>query len=371
MPDKRSCLIGAISGILMITGASSAQAIVVYGSASRYDIAPTGPYASVGWNRVGLIGTSNRSGDIALNNIAWPISPHWALRATHVAGTTKGYDIYHGGSAHTVAQAVRVGRTDLTLVRVTQPFTSYSLLYYGSTETSLDPLTGRKRELLAFGSTNSQKGTVINSVARPGVPSHPNGWNMTGAPLSEQGRVTWGRNQVAGIQDVYGTECLYSTFGQPTINGVDNPDSVGADEATAYSGDSGGGIFIQQNGEWRLSGLIYAIDGPFYYTQTSLPNSGPYLAAIYDSRDLWADFYIDPDRPSLGTERRLVTDTKPVPMGMYASRVSTYRALIDTITGETAGLGTVIVPEMPTGILVGFGAGFWLLGMTGLWRRRK
>ena len=370
MLNKRDCFSCAVAGILLIALTPTAHAIVVYGSASRYDIAPTGPYASVGWNRVGLIGTSNLSGDPALNNVAWPISAHWALRATHVAGSTgslTGYDIYHGGDAHHVVQAVRVGSTDLTLVRVTQPFTSFSTLYYGNSETSLDPLTGRKRELLAFGSSNSKKGTVINSVARPGVPSHPNGWNMPNVPVSEKGRVTWGRNQVASVQDVLGTQCLYSTFDQPTLNGVANPDSVGADEAAAYSGDSGGGVFIQQGGIWRLSGIIYAIDGPFFYNQNSTPTGAPYLGAIYDARDLWSDFYIDPNKPSLGTERRLITDANPVPAGMYASRISAYRTQIDTITGETAGVGVVIIPETGAGILAGCG----LLSMAGLWRRRK
>ena len=58
----------------------------------------------------------------------------------------------------------------------------------------------------------------------------------------------------------------------------------GANECTLASGDSGGGVFIQEDSVWKLAGISYAVDGPF-----SLTDSGAaFNAAVFDVGGLYA-----------------------------------------------------------------------------------
>ena len=48
-------------------------------------------------------------------------------------------------------------------------------------------------------------------------------------------------------------ELLYCDFDNPGM----------ADECHLSVGDSGGGMFVLENGLWRLAGIHLAVDGPF------------------------------------------------------------------------------------------------------------
>ena len=78
-------------------------------------------------------------------------------------------------------------------------------------------------------------------------------------------------------------------------------------------GDSGGAVFLQDGGVWKLAGINYAVDGPFY---TDATGNGSFFGALFDARD----FYVsDGGNPPTYT---LITGANAVPTGFYSTRVS-------------------------------------------------
>lgn len=345
----------AATTAMCLTCTIPANAVVRYGSPDRKYLAPTGEYASIAYGIIGL------APDNTYVNPAWPISPNWALRANHVTANRIGYDIDQNGSPHRVIGAIQVAGTDLELIQVDQPFSSFFNMYNGSDEIG--------REAVMYGTSGPDKRDKIFS----GLTSRFNGWTLGGGGPAvppgpgEIGSVNWGRNKVSDVVRVGSTDCLHATFDAPLLpDGSVNPDSVGDDESIVYSGDSGGGFFVQQNGQWRLAGITYAVD-TFFYSQT---DTGTNFGAIVDARGLWTDEDIDPNDPSKGTRRVQIAGNTPVPLGSYFSRVSEYRGSIDSVTGQTAGLGVTVVPEAGSAALALLGS-VGALGYQASRRRRR
>lgn len=340
---------------LVLTSLSPSHAVILFGEPDTKYIAPTGEYASIPWGKVAYNIIDDKK------NPAWAISPNWALRANHVGGGRTGYAIEQNGVTYTVVESVNVAGSDLELVRVSQPFSSFFNMYRGGDEVG--------KEIAMFGTSNAGRDDNARVISEG--TGRFNGW-LAGTPASpqpgESGDLNWGRNQVRGIEKVGSTETLYATFDAPTLpGGGANPHSVGAEEGIVYNGDSGGAFFIQQAGEWRLAGVVYAVDAA-YFKESDTQQS---LGAIFDARDLWVDEPVDPNFPDGPKKRVRIAGLEPVPFGSYASRVSTYRGSIDAITGQTAGLG-VVVPEAGTGQLIMLGSGlFGVAGMVLARRRRR
>lgn len=319
-----------------------ANAIIQYGSQRRAITAPTGAYADSGWQHTGLILNSS---------IAWPISPNWALQAQHTTGGNQlGNLITLNGVEHTIVESVQYPGSDLALVRVDNPFATWAPMYDGSDE--------QGRETMVIGRGFNVKDQPIISLG-----GHDVGHTLKNADEDGDHVLAWGRNAVAetkiiNVGGVIG-DTLYMTYDKPKLDdGSPNPNSVGGEEATAGFGDSGGGIFIQQGGQWRLAGVIWAIDAGIFYDETA---GGPYLGAISDYRDMWVD--------NGKGGREYVDGPDPIGAGFYATRVSTYRDFIDTTTKQTRGIGATVVPEAGTGLLAVLGVGCLALGTT-LARRR-
>jgi hypothetical protein len=306
---------------------------VLYGPIDTKYIAPTGEYASIPWGRVAYATIDDKP------NPAWPVSPNWALRARHVGGSPT--FLVQDNVSYNIVQSVQVAGSDLELVRVDAPFSSYFNMYNGSDEIG--------KEIVMFGNSAPGKGDRIISEGT----GRFNGWD-TSAPTKvqpgagESGALNWGRNRVRDVVDVFGTTTLEATFDAP---GLPGSDSVGDDEAIGYNGDSSGAFFIQQGAEWRLAGVTYAVSATYFKEEDTVRMMG----AIFDARDLWVDVPVDRNNPDGPKQRVRITGNEPVPFGTYASRVSAYRDSIDTITGQTAGLGPVVVPEAATGQLLVLG----------------
>ncbi|MBC8136485.1 MAG: hypothetical protein H8F28_11410 [Fibrella sp.] len=351
----------AVTVATILTTFSPAQAVVRFGSPNQKYMASTGEYASIPFGRIAIDGaTVDGNGIPRGGNPAWPISPNWALRANHAAAGRTGFDIVQNGVAHRVVESVNVAGTDLLLVRVEDPFSSFFNMYRGSDEIG--------KEMVVFGSSDPSKTTEV----RTGTPSLFNGWNLgatTEVPLQpgEVRNINWGRNTVTSFEMVGNTNTLYSTFDAPTLpGGALNPASVGDDEAIVYTGDSGGGVFIEEAGEWRLAGIVFAVDAA-YPTQAS---NQLLLGAIFDARNLWTDEPVDPAFPNGPKKRVQITGDNPIPYGSYSSRISQYRSNIDTITKQTAGLGPIAVPESGTGQLALLGMGCGVFGLLAARRRQ-
>jgi hypothetical protein len=162
--------------------------------------------------------------------------------------------------------------------------------------------------------------------------------------------MSWGENNVAGTFDGgsgYG-QLLKFTFDKAGLT----------NEGALSTGDSGGGVFINDSGKWKLAGINYLVDGPF-----SLTSGGPqFHASVYDKGGLYIN----------GTQS--LTDTVAnVPGAWYATRISSRQSWIKSIIGTVtpaklssmAGMSvTAVVPE-PASL------GLFGLGATLLLRRRR
>jgi hypothetical protein len=90
---------------------------------------------------------------------------------------------------------------------------------------------------------------------------------------------------------------LYATFDQNAL----------AEEAHLSSGDSGGAVFLNDGGIWKLAGINTDVDGPFY---SGPGGNGPFISALFDERGRYS------------AEGTLIDGGAAVPSGFYSSRIS-------------------------------------------------
>jgi hypothetical protein len=108
-----------------------------------------------------------------------------------------------------------------------------------------------------------------------------------------------------------GHSLIYSTFDD---NGEPN-------ECHLSVGDSGGAVFLNDNGTWKLAGINYAVDDLFAAASANTQ----FEAAIFDARG-----YYEYD----GHNYSLITGNAPVPTGFYASRIASELAWIGSVIAE-------------------------------------
>ncbi len=247
------------------------------------------PGDNSGWQYEGLFGAY----------IGTPIAPYFFLTAKHIgqAGSTL---VFHG-ETYNVIGGYSDPETDLQIWEVdhTQPFATYAPVFQpniaGSTETN--------QELRVHGRGTQRGGEIdLTGTAR--------GWYWGGSDNVER----WGRNVVAAILPS-GVNADWN-FLQASFN---SPGPLG--QAHLSVGDSGGGLFILQNGLWRLAGINYGVDDVF----TSPVASAALAAAIFDARG----YYEENDDGSFS----LITGTGNVPTSFYSTQVSARFAWIESVVG--------------------------------------
>ncbi|HAV64949.1 MAG TPA: hypothetical protein DCY13_21580 [Verrucomicrobiales bacterium] len=259
------------------------------GDPSYNTTAPAGNLAGSGWQYQGLwngfLGT--------------PVSSRHFITARHIGGSV-GQTFSFNGASYTTT-AVHSNGTDLNIWEVAETFSTFAPLYTGGNETG--------RDVVLFG-RGTQRGAEV------WVDGELKGWQWGAA----DGALRWGENTVAGT---YGSLIRF-TFDQ----------SAGGNEVHLSTGDSGGAIFIEDGGIWKLAGINYAVDGPWKLTV-----DGPsFNAAIFDRGGLYRGGTYYPDSP---------TDN---PSSFYATPISANHAWISSVT-------LVPVPEPSVVGLLGMGAG--------------
>jgi hypothetical protein len=260
--------------LAMFSFAAEASGIILYrtGDPTANTTKPFGALLNSGWQFEGTYGAF----------LGTAIAPQFFITAKHLGTgpTTFNYQ----GVDYTIVNSFADPASDLRIFKVSGTFPTYAPLYSRSDEVG--------RHLVVIG-RGTQRGAerIVNGQLR--------GWEW-GASDSVQ---RWGENEVARI--VGGT--LYALFDQAGL----------PQEAHLSSGDSGGGVFIQDGHVWKLAGINSDVDrfasGP--------DGGGPYNAAMFDERGSYL-----PD----GT---LVTGDTPVPSGFYAARISSRIDWINTIIG--------------------------------------
>ena len=324
--------------------AASAQAVLSLDGSARNTAAPAGDLADAGWQYegqfTGFLGTA--------------VGPHHFLTAQHIGGGVGGQFTY-GGQNYATTAFTNVPGTDLRLWQVSGTLPTFAPLYDAAVD---GPEVGRRMFVVGRG---TQRGSPIYLADRPAnsayqgsgavrgtgelvdatlvptggvsttpptaivpdgqsanpsfAPSRLIGWNW-----GLEDRVqSWGTNRVADVVD--GGPKLGRVLAFPLAP------AGGESAAGLTGGDSGGGVFVEVDGTWKLAGINYGVDGPFKFTS----GSAAFNASIFDARGLY-----------LNAEKPIYLDgPTPLAASSYASSVS---ANLGYLSGVLGPVGTVPEP---------------------------
>ena len=291
---KRNVWLGLLLALVVVP---SVRAVLfeATGDPSYNTNPPTGSLTNSGWQYEGLWNT----GVDGYNYLGTPIAPLFFAAAQHIGGTNGETFVYNGFTYHTVA-SFDCPNSDLRLWQVAETFPGYAPLYTNSNEVgSLCVAIGR----------GTQRGSAV--VVLP----QTNGWEYGANDMVQR----WGVNNVASIYtDPNLGQFLYCTFDR---NGTSN-------ECQLSTGDSSGGMFIEDGGTWKLAGLHYSVDGPFSLDGTA---NTQFMGALLDLRGLYYE-------NSTGGWTFVSTSGPVVPSGFYSTRISAH---IDWINGVISSNGDV------------------------------
>ncbi|HUJ11715.1 MAG TPA: hypothetical protein VL171_17025 [Verrucomicrobiae bacterium] len=249
---------------------------------------PTGSLTNSGWQYEGHWGCY----------LGTPIAPCYFVAAKHVGGSIGQTFMLNGFTYHTTAM-VSNPSADLIVWKVAETFPIYALLYTNSNEVG--------RHCVVFG-RGTQRGAPV-------ILDKTNGWRWG----SSDGVERWGENDIstnmnggAGIGQL-----LYATFDR----------GAGSNECDLSVGDSSGGLFIQEDGEWELAGIHYAVDG--YFSANGTTNT-QFDTAVMDAGGLYV---------GSGTNWEFFTNTAAdIPTGFYSTRISAnlgwINSVIDFLPGD-------------------------------------
>jgi len=306
--------IGVLALVLM-PGFSGAVILYDTGDALANTEAPTGILEDSGWAYQGRYGSF----------LGTMIGEQYFITAQHIG--VSGSPTFTGiadSTLYTIDASANGGQgywdiagTDLRIFKINESFSAYAPLYTGSDEVG--------QELVVFG-RGGPRGAEVE------LEGDLKGWLHTGSDGVER----WGENDVSGIT-------ISPTIGHLLRAGFD-PLS-GQNEATLSVGDSGGGVFINDGGVWKLAGINFGVDG--FFDVNDAVDADEFSAALFDRGgfyqgndvDGWSAAPLPPDSPA----------------NFYASRISTSVLEIQSIVG---------VPE-PAGLML------LMLGGTLMLRRRR
>ena len=149
----------------------------------------------------------------------------------------------------------------------------------------------------------------------------------------------WGENVVSGLADYAASndrQLLYFDFDRDT----------GPNECSLSLGDSGGAVFIQSNGVWKLAGINYGVNSPWRYDA----NGTDFNASIFDAGGLYYN---------VGSQNK--PDWQMMSEGVvgssFATRISQNYEWLQSVAGP---LGAATVPE-PASIVILTVATAWIL----------
>lgn len=333
MPSKCCCCTLLISVIL----SSRALAVVLYSSPDRNTNIP-GSLTNRGTSG----GTEGGEDQRRLLNSGWqyqgdfrgflgtPISSKYFITAKHIGGEFDATNSFvYNGTTYSITTAGNVfdgpAGSDLRIWRINETFPTFAPLY-----TNQDELG---KPLVTFG-RGTQRGAEVrqNGVLK--------GWQWG---IDDRVR-SWGENNVTGFLDIddqaADQRLIYFEFNA----------GAGRNESTLTVGDSGGGVFIQSDGLWKLAGINAGTTTPWHLDESGIPG-GQFDAAIFDAGGLWFG----------ANDPKFITDEATDIAGYaIASRISTEMAWIQSVINPSM----ASVPEPQIGLLISGALGL-------LWRRPK
>lgn len=222
---------------------------------SMYSTAPTGDLAASGWQFQGQFNSY----------LGTPIAPHHFITAKHIGGSV-GHDFHFNGQVFNTIAKTDDPDSDLRLWEIDGTFEQYAPLYSAADESGKD--------LVVFGRGVDRGAMVTNSVIDdPPGPRPPetqvitNGWKWGAYTYVQR----WGENTVSGT----------TTINDNPVLKADWDLSAGEHECMLTDKDSGGAVFIEQNGVWKLAGINFAL-GPSFTYSLNADGSDSFNGSILD-----------------------------------------------------------------------------------------
>jgi hypothetical protein len=295
--SRRSALIVFLA---LLLNTISSRAIIFYstGDPNYNTTAPGGSLTNSGWQYEGIWG----------GFLGTPIAPKYFITAQHIGGAIGQTIVFHG-VPYTTTAVFDDPDSDLRIWRICGTFPEYAQIYSNTNEVGLSfVVVGRGTQRAAPVTTTNVLGTVKT-----------NGWRW--GPYDGVSR--WGENAVTGAVD--GGSIFDSGLGELLQATFDA--SGGANECHLSSGDSGGAMFIKDGSVWKLSGINYAVDGPYSTTNTD-PG---FDAAIFDGVGLYKKDVASTWLPASG------------PGSFYATRVSAHVSWINSVINASVAAGPPIL----------------------------
>jgi len=165
------------------------------------------------------------------NSSSVAIAPHWLLTAAHVADDAGHSSVIVGGTTYNQDGEFYHPTADLALIRLDAPLPGSYDIYTGG-YSALRP--------------------QVAMVGYGGVGTIPSSTNFT---ISSSGRGTqrWGTNQIDALVNYTGGFGNANQGFQMLFN-TSEPDST--NEAGVGIGDSGGAVFYDDAGAWKLAGIM-------------------------------------------------------------------------------------------------------------------
>jgi len=222
---------------------------------SIYSSAPTGELAASGWEFQGQFNSY----------LGTPIAPHHFITAKHIGGSV-GHDFHYNGEVFNTIAKTDDPDSDLRLWEIDGTFEQYAPLYNTSDESG--------KNLVVFGRGVDRGAVVTNSIINdPPGPRPPeiqvitNGWKWGAYTYVQR----WGENAVSATTTINGNPVLKADWDT----------SASEHECMLTDKDSGGAVFIEQNGVWKLAGINFAI-GPSFTYSLSADGSDSFNGSILD-----------------------------------------------------------------------------------------
>lgn len=326
----------ALCSALSLAVSSNAFGVILLDSPLRNTAAPAGVWAGDAWSLQGRFGLF----------LGTPVGPRHFLTAQHIGQNVVGTNFTLGTQRFVATDFVDLPGSDLRLVEVSQPFSSWASLWdprVDGNETGRELIVfvrspGRGDEIFApTSSTNLlvEKTPPVQStgVAEPAYRGELNGWSIG----EYDGVMSWGTNRVDQIVEAEG-------FGDVISFNLSRGASRTEFEAVLAGGDSGGAVFVRNDaGEWKLAGINLAVDGRF----SAVPD-GPFIdAALFDM----GGYYVGSEEASVYVPD-MQTD---VAQSSYASRIAPLISKIESIAQRRS-----VVAEPAAGLFV---LAMWTLGV--------
>ena len=276
--------------LLVIAGAVTGPGVILFdtGDPAVNTTAPGGTLANSGWQYQGDWG----------GYLGTPIAPKFFISAAH-SGQGGTALTYQNVNYPVVGSYSRSG-SDLLIWKISGTFPSFAPLYPKRNELG--------QHLVVFGKgTRRGSERFLDNTLR--------GWNWENFTA---GTRRWGENDVAEIVPHQGHDILYATFDQHVLPN-DHPN-----EAHLSEGDSGGAVFLNDGGVWKIAGINFSVDDLF----TAPSFETRFNAAIFDARGYYTP---DPNNMSMFIQ---ISGLTPVPTGFYASRISSELAWIGSVIAD-------------------------------------